>query len=71
MATKPGVLSEWPWQRMGNYKVSALVGKGPLVVPFASDLIIRSHFDNVRCFYQFLSPISLIGFNLDSAWALC
>jgi hypothetical protein len=25
MATKPGVLSEWPWQRMGNYKVTALV----------------------------------------------
>lgn len=29
MATNPGLFSEWPWKKLGNFKVAPGAGPGP------------------------------------------
>ncbi|XP_055959576.1 very-long-chain aldehyde decarbonylase CER1-like [Mercurialis annua] len=64
MATKPGVLTDWPWKSLGNFKYMILA---PWVVHSIYSFIVRS--ENERDFTNFLIfPSILFRFLHNQIW---
>ncbi|OMO92291.1 protein WAX2-like protein [Corchorus olitorius] len=64
MATKPGVLTKWPWEPLGNFKYA-------LLAPWGVHTVYTFLHDGEKkadLFYMFIFPYVIIRFLHNQIW---